>query len=405
MLLHIAETYSDKGNSEEFDRLFASFLDNSPRNGRGWIAWADQYSFKVKDANKDYEKATHASPALSDDYENVDLREIRRIISITAAAAVLGAALFSSGFVSPVMADSIKRIPFLGSIFSTMEADIGLRTAGKLGLTSAGNSEVSYEDVQLRVIETVFDGTRAAFLLEVTAPNLTAGQYDTGRKIVKLSDAIENITIQTSGAGEAGPNVAINGMYYSDIGDAHPNTLLFEHIIPNATSDTAPQSDSFNAEVSVKQEGIEHVFKLDIAFHLTSQNIIHIKPNQSLTAGNTTFTLSELHVTPLTTRLSTAITFNDKLVLNKKESKKLGSISVAVFDDQGHQLPALNGEGTYEGTTLSFDSRYASTPGQSKFLTLKPFVIEDDFAEVVREKQFIKGLEMKIELPSTPQSA
>jgi hypothetical protein len=60
MLLRIVETYYfDEGNNQEIDRLFVSFLGNSPRNGRGWIAWADQYSFKVKDdAIKDYDKAT-----------------------------------------------------------------------------------------------------------------------------------------------------------------------------------------------------------------------------------------------------------------------------------------------------------------------------------------------------------
>lgn len=33
----------------------------------------------------------------------------------------------------------------------------------------------------------MFDGSRAAFLLNVTAPNLHNGEYNNGKKVVKLS--------------------------------------------------------------------------------------------------------------------------------------------------------------------------------------------------------------------------
>lgn len=326
---------------------------------------------------------------------------IRKITATVAAASVLGVAIFASGFVSPVMADSIKKIPLFGSLFSSIESDIGLRTAGDLGLTSAGNSSIAYEDITLDVTETVFDGTRAAFLVNITAPNLKEGQYDNGKEVVQLSQAIDNITLHINGRGQDDPGSKLSGgLFYSAVGEAHPNMLLFEQVFDTGGSTaSASMPDSFQAEVSVSLQGIDHEFKLEVPFHKTSHNIINIQPNVAQTMDDITVSISDISMTPLTTRLSTAITLGNKAELTEKEQKELRHISVAVFDDQGRQLPALNGEGVYEGNTLIFDRRYASTPGQTKFLVLKPFKVKDDFAESISEGQYIKELEMKVDLP------
>ncbi|WP_371318201.1 DUF5643 domain-containing protein [Paenibacillus elgii] len=73
--------------------------------------------------------------------------------------------------------------------------------------------------------------------------------------------------------------------------------------------------------------------------------------------------------------------------LEQEDEYKLRRVGIAVFDDQGRQLPALRGDGKYEGTRLNYDRRYASTSGTAKSLILRPFVI--------------KGLETKIELPAS----
>ncbi|KQL43609.1 hypothetical protein AN963_29690 [Brevibacillus choshinensis] len=48
---------------------------------------------------------------------------------------------------------------------------------------------------------------------------------------------------------------------------------------------------------------------------------------------------------------------------------------------------------------LVFDGGYATT-GKTKYLIIKPFVYQDDFSEKVRDDQFVKGLELKMELPA-----
>ncbi|MBD0381912.1 DUF4179 domain-containing protein [Paenibacillus sedimenti] len=314
---------------------------------------------------------------------------LRQLTLSTAAAGVLGIGMFASAFLSPVMAETLKQVPGIGSIFSTIQRDIGLRTAGDFGLTSNVNRTVSYKDVKLEVTETLYDGNRAAFVLNVTAPNLDNGTYNNGKKNMKLSDAIENVFFTVDGK-------RLNeGGFYGSAGEAHPNTLVFEHVVDPKTT-----PDSFNSTVMIKLDGIDHEFAVDIPFLKTTKKGIEISPNIVTAGGDLSFSLSQVWVTPITTRLTTTTSLTGAETLTHKEENRLIKIGIAVFDDQGRRLPALNGDGIIEGNRLIFDRRYASTPGTSKYLTVKPFVIKDDFTEDVQEDQYLKALEMKIDLPS-----
>lgn len=323
---------------------------------------------------------------------------LRRLSAATAAAFVLGAGIFASGFVSPVMADSIKNIPLLGSLFSSIEGDIGLRNAGDLGLATTVNSNVSYKDVKLEVTETVFDGSRAAFMVKVTAPNLKNGKYDNGKKTVKLSDAINNIYFTVDGKPQGDSGSILQGGYYAGAGEAHPDMLIFEEVLDTSGGSTIP--DRFTAEATLILDGIDHEFKLDIPFTKTTEDIVNVQPDAAAANEELSVSIADLQTTPLTTRIHYSVALNNVETLTGKDEDRLKDIRIAVYDDQGRQLPALNGDGQYTANALNFDARFATTPGATSYLLLKPFVVEDDFSETVKEKQFIKDLEMKIELPA-----
>lgn len=316
---------------------------------------------------------------------------LRRTAAATIAAGVLGVTVFASGFVSPVMADSLRSIPLVGSLFSSIEADMGLRTAGDEGLTKLVNSNVSFKDVKLEVSETVYDGTRAAFLVHITAPNLKNGEYDNGKDIVKLSNGIDNVFFNVNGIGQDG------GLFYGLAGNTYPNTLLFEQVIPSKQA-AAGMPDQFDAEVTFTLQGIDHEFKLNIPFTKTTEDIQHIEPNVIVSNDLITASVTEAQVTPITTRLSTVISLNGQSTLTAKDEDQLRNIGFAIYDDQGRQLTALNGEGLYEGNQLKSVRIYATTPGDSTYMIVKPFEIEDDFTEEITDRQFIKGMDMKIEL-------
>ncbi|MEC0244302.1 DUF4179 domain-containing protein [Paenibacillus chitinolyticus] len=328
--------------------------------------------------------------------KNKPKSRLRRITSVTSAAVILGTTLFASGFVSPVMANSIKSIPLIGSLFSSIEADIGLRNAGDLGLASPVNNKVFYKDVKLEVTETVFDGSRAAFLLRMTAPNLRDGKYDNGKRIVNLNNAIDNVFFSVDGKRQGAPGSILKGGFFTGAGEANPNMLIFEEVLD--TSDARSVPDSFNAEVTLVLDGIDHEFKLDVPFRKSTDHIVNRHPDAAVTKDELTFSVTALQATPLTTRIYSSVALDKVTALNLNEENRLRRIGIAVFDDQGRQLPRLNGDGVYEGNRLNFDNRYATTPGKIDYLVLKPFVIKDDFTENVHEDQYIKGLEMKIDM-------
>lgn len=321
-----------------------------------------------------------------------------RKISLTAAAAgLLGIGIFASGFVSPVMAASIKNIPIIGSIFSSIQADSGLRAGGELGLASPVNRSISHEDVKLEVTETLYDGTRAVFLVNVTAPNLDHGTYDNGAQTMKLSSAVENVVLSVNGEFQGDEeSVLQGGMFYGPAGEAYPNTLVFEQVLDSSAMDKVP--DNFTSTVTIKLDGVDHEFTIDIPFEKITTKEIVMDPNTAVTKDDLTFSVTKVSSTPITTRLTTSVTLNGVSSLSSKDELRLRKIGIAVFDDKGQRLASLSGDGVYDGNRLVYDRRYASTPGTSKYLIVKPFIIKDDFAEDVKEDQYLKGLETKIDL-------
>ncbi len=318
-------------------------------------------------------------------------RRLRQLMLSTAAAGLIGFGVLGAGFVSPVMAGALKNIPVVGSLFSSIQTDIGLRTAGVLGLTSQAGSAAAYEDVKLEVSESFYDGTRAAFLLHVAAPNLKNGIYDNGKKDLKLSSAVENVFFKVDGGAEGG------GLYFGGAGEVSPDTLVFEQVMAPGT---AP--DSFKGTVTMKLDGIDHEFVLEIPFQKTAIGSMGAKDTLAVSAGDLTLAVSNVSVTPVSTRLTTSVALNGAKTLTEAQERRLIKVGIAVYDDQGRRLPALNGDGVIQGNRLVFDRRYATTPGNTAFLTVKPFLIRDDFAEDVKEDQFLKGLETRIELTPAP---
>ncbi|MFC4101460.1 DUF4179 domain-containing protein [Paenibacillus xanthanilyticus] len=323
---------------------------------------------------------------------------LRLMAASTAAAGILGIGVLATAFASPAMADSIRNLPVIGSIFSTLQ-DSGLRAAGEQGLFASVNREVSHEDVKLKVTETIYDGTRAAFLLTVDAPNLKEGVYDNGRKTMKLSSAIDQVSLTGESAGAAMSSLNdAGGLFYGGAGEAYPNTLVFEQVLPYANASEAP--DVFEASVTIKLDGIDHEFDVDIPFRKTTQAGVEIAPNAITENDDFRFQVANVDITDVTTRILTELEYKHASELTDKEQRRLTRVGIAVFDDQGRRLTALNGEGIVEGNKIVYDRRFATTSGLNGSLTVKPFNIEDDFAEEVEESQYLKGLEVTIELPS-----
>ncbi|WP_189021960.1 DUF4179 domain-containing protein [Paenibacillus albidus] len=330
----------------------------------------------------------------------------RRTASISAAAAILGVCVFASGFVSPAMADSIKQIPLIGSLFSSMEVDLGLKNAATQGMTRQANSTVSYKDVKLEVKETVFDGSRAVYALEVTAPNLKDGKYDNGQEKIKLSNAIEDIRFDVIGHTSSDPESPLNqSVQYNGAGDKHPNTLIIEKNFTTFDRESAVDlPDSIVGEMLITLQGMDQPFKLEVPFTKSGRNLVHLQPEAAATSGDLTLTINNLDITPLTTHVTYTLHQKSESTLTEAQQRDLAYTNLALYDDQGNLLDSFNGIGRIDGNTLSKSNSYASVINRPEYLIIKAFHNNDgDFPSKIKDKQFIKGLVFKIDLPAATE--
>ncbi|GIP23391.1 DUF4179 domain-containing protein [Paenibacillus sp. J22TS3] len=327
----------------------------------------------------------------------------KRRVWVPAAAALLGISIFGSGFVSPVMADSIRQIPVIGSLFSSLETDWGLRNAAQEGLTQAVDSHVAYQDVKLQVSETVYDGRRAVYALHISAPNLKDGMYDTGKKKIKLSDAIEDIRFNVKGKANqssGSPREDSSGQYWGG-GKTHPDTIIYEQTMKSSATDGEGLSlDTFTAQVEVKLAGMDHTFELDVPFTKTTDNIVHLQPNVTKTAGELVFKVKQIEVTPVTSTLVYSLEKLGTASLTEKMEDQLIHTNVGVYDDQGHLLDRLSGQGELKGNQYDNIVYYATVSQNTKYLLLKPFNNKDgEMPGEINQDQLVQGLEVRIDIP------
>lgn len=323
-----------------------------------------------------------------------------RTATAATAAAVLGIAVFVSGFVSPVMAQSIKSIPVIGSIFESVGQELGIQRAVDSGLFSTADSKVSYEDIKLNVTETVFDGERALFTLNVSSPYLKDGILKANGGEVELKNAIHDFNVKINGK-----EVGENGFYFGGVKE-HPNTVILEQMFDSTSAADLP--DSINAELSVTLEGIDHEFKLNVPLAKSTKDIVHLEPEQTLMNDSLSFTLSEVDITPITTNVVFSLSALGKTKLSDDEAMALMTdYQIAVYDDKGNQLSGLNGNSEMENnengnkTTSSFN--FASAQQRPSYLIIKLFTPGENEAfpyTSVKDSQLIDGMSMKVDVPS-----
>jgi hypothetical protein len=323
----------------------------------------------------------------------------RTTIAATAAT-VLGIAVFASGFVSPVMAQSIRSIPLIGTIFESVGQEFGIQRAVDSGLYSTADSTVSYQDIKLHVSETVFDGERALFALNVSSPQLKNGVLTANGEKIELQNAIHdfNVKINDKVVGE-------NGFYFGG-GEKHPNTLILEQMFDSTSAADLP--DSINAELSITIEGINHEFKLDVPLTKSTKNIVHLEPKQTLTNDSLSFTLSEVDITPITTNVQFSLSALGKTKLSEDEEMAfMTNYQLAVYDDKGNLLSGLNGnremENNEKGNKATATYNFASAQQRPSYLVFKLFRPDGNESfpyASVKDSQLIAGMSIKVDIPT-----
>ncbi|OIB00932.1 hypothetical protein AK95_00525 [Paenibacillus sp. LC231] len=331
----------------------------------------------------------------------------RRMVAVAAAVAMI--AVISSAYVSPAVAESLKKIPLISSIFRLAD-DLGLQIAGERGLAAESNASVTHEGVTLRIPQVVYDGTRLSLAVKREGEGFTGRITDVevinegkGTSHRFQRGAITDVEMLIDGT-------SIHDLSLSDkpglIGKptSDPNVVMYELIGFSRLNHSPSIPDQFQLTAKISLEGIDAPYIFHIPVRKNTDQII-VSSGETREWNGLQISLEQLKFTPITTDLIMNLERLDK-------SGKLGdhNLLFEVWDDRGRELGRISGKGVYrddrqqqQQLELIFD-RFEVAPDS---ITIKPFlpVFQDPIAnsglykvdskgEVV--KTYLKELEITI---------
>ncbi|MFB5675051.1 DUF4179 domain-containing protein [Paenibacillus terreus] len=336
-------------------------------------------------------------------------KKVSRALGAAAAAAVIG--VMSSAYISPVMAETLKKIPVVGSIFQ-LAKDLGLQTAEERGLVDQPNASVTHEGVTLSIPQVVYDGIRLSMAVKREGEGLVGGIMDhktvregkTSRDIYPRGAIIDMETF-INGTSTRDFSTAAQRMNWTGKPTSDPNAMLFEWSdFSHLEQRKAVLTDQFQLKVKITLEGIAEPFIMEIPVHKNTEQIV-VPTKETRQWGSLKLTLKQLKFTPITTAFQMDIEQTDPSEIVNDEN-----VLFEIWDDQGRKLGLVGGLGIYTDNSqkyqrgeLLFD-RFEDAP---KSITLKAFQPEfkvpgaksgayklDSNGEIV--KTYLKDLEITI---------
>lgn len=272
---------------------------------------------------------------------------VRKMTLASAAAAILGVSCIGSGFVSPAMAQTLKQIPLIESVFK-IAGDLGLQTAEEKNLTTPINQSVTLNGITISVSEVFYDGSRLTIGLVQHSP-------DGIKEILEVEPVINGKSEHFAAS-------------YSDMANSHDNKTVAS-LVQFMPGEKLP--DSFDLKLLVFLKGMENNrFEFTFPVNKTSSGSRIIKPMVTKTYGDMTVTIQKIQITSGTV----------DLVINTKLPERKAAPRYVLFDDRGIMLQTLheNGYGEKIDNKMNLTSEIQFVPLQTlpKSVTLKAYVDE-----------------------------
>ncbi|MGC5772610.1 DUF4179 domain-containing protein [Paenibacillus pabuli] len=338
----------------------------------------------------------------------------KTMVSMTSAA-MLGVLVMGSGFVSPVMADALKNVPWIGNIFE-YNADSSLKQASTIGLTTLPNLSVTKEGVTLSIKEVMYDGTRLAFAVERQGieDDKMISFYPPEGATDENGDLIRTTPLEQQIKGYLSiPDIEIKGHNkflgsFTDAvgktsdGQVIQNMAMYE-VTKGLTERNLPES--FDMTVKLNVSGIQERFEFVVPVKNLAKGSVVLHPNQTQSYGDFSYTVSQVDLTSVTTRL--VLDSEGKVPETPEQTGDLSATKMYydIVDQDGNQVQQ-NMIGYFNnspGTKYHEDETYQSFVKTPKSITIKPYtltvkkdwsVISDSEGQSI--KTYHKDLEMTI---------
>ncbi|MEK3899662.1 MULTISPECIES: DUF4179 domain-containing protein [unclassified Paenibacillus] len=294
---------------------------------------------------------------------------IKKTAIAAAIAGVLGAGVLGAGFVSPAMAETLKKIPGIGILYQGTSPQ-SLELAKSQGILSQPGLSVTHNGVTLKLTDLLYDGTRLSFQLEHEG-----GLDFSGGTIGQL---IEPPAVLADGQPVKFTSGAYGDIPYQD--NAYLAELSGDLNLPN----------EFTLTVEAKVKSMNETFTF-VAPVKIMDTALTVTPNITKTEGAFSYTVEQLKVTPVSTRL--VLNSQGEVPQSAEQSGEYHASMMyyELVDDQGNSIDP-NRYGFYDSkpkTEYHLNELYPPFANTPKTITIKPYTLtvkNDDFTIVGQKK-------------------
>ncbi|WP_339256135.1 DUF4179 domain-containing protein [Paenibacillus sp. FSL P2-0136] len=332
--------------------------------------------------------------AASEHQETVRRKRMPRWLSrvMISAASVAGGLvlLISLGFISPAMAETLKQLPFMSSVFQ-LAGDAGLRKANEAGLTTNVQQTVTQDGMTLTVSEQMYDGSRLSLVL-----TRSKGVYE--HKSFSDSWAIPD---PKTGSLNRPIDFYVNGELVNTGGGIAPGgpEAPDSVIVTALNSGNLQLPDTFDLKMSVYLPGFADPFIFEFPVTRQVSESFVLTPDILKTHDHIKLMIKRLEVSTTSTQLTAEIqgepgahiTAIEANIPDKYKVNGHFSVFFELSDEQGREVRELGGEGgTGEGNFLYKNFNYEPFETIPDRITIKPTIWKDG------QKLYIPELEVTV---------
>lgn len=291
---------------------------------------------------------------------------VRSIVTSIAAAAAAFVLLIGGSFLSPTVAESMRHVPGVSSLFR-LAGDLGLQAADEKGLVTSYGQSVTHHGLTLSIPVAAYDGARVA--VGVERSNLSGLQESNSCNTLMESLSEIQLLIDGKRIGDYAYNQHSADIIISP-GKNEDSAILMFSDMRNQGGKSLP--DKFDLTVRLTVSGIQEPYQITIPVSMQTKDSIVMKQNISKSGNLFTITYNTVELTPITTSLAARleISKDDPLTANDLP------FGFEIYDDKGRIVKLLNGSGLHEdnGKTILFNLLYQPYDPIPTSITIKPYV-------------------------------
>lgn len=295
-------------------------------------------------------------------------RGFRRALIFMTLACSMFIVITATAFISPTMAESLKQIPGMNSVFQFAN-DLGLNIADEKGLFTDVDASDTHEGLTVKATAVSFDGTRVSLGIE---NEFLDNSFDNKLQINDVNMFINGESIKSYS-----PSGNSSGVFMFPIPDKDMMILEFGDT-KNQGGKLFPKEFELSLEITVS--GIQDRFKLNVPVKMNTEDNLVLTPSLERSYENLNLNFERIEFTPITTILTTQVELPEKMKIDSNDLLK--SIGYDLFDDKGNKANLIYGNGWSEtdGNILITDIRFEPFVSRPNSVTLKPykFVYKDN---------------------------